>query len=139
MQILEQELSFDKSWVSSVQSIRSASIPIIKLTALPCGRDEGGSGRSIKIDISFDSPRGSHRGPESAAFVNNLCSSYPSIRPLIVVLKQLLQERGLNDVYKGGLSSYALTLMVSSLLKRFEEKPPDQLPDTGRIILICFM
>jgi hypothetical protein len=32
--------------------------------------------------------------------------------------RQLLLQRGLSDTYTGGLSSYALTIMVASVLQR---------------------
>lgn len=41
--------------------------------------------------------------------------------PLVLVLKQFLYEKGLNNTYTGGLGSYCLVLMVISFLqsKRF--------------------
>ena len=36
---------------------------------------------------------------------------------LVLVLKQLLAERGLGTVYTGGLSSFSLTVMVVSFLQ----------------------
>lgn len=37
----------------------------------------------------------------------------PMIRPLVLVLKQFLLDRGLLTAYTGGLSSYCLFLMVA--------------------------
>jgi len=39
------------------------------------------------------------------------------IEPLILVLKQMLKVWGFNDAYTGGLSSYALFLMIVSFLQ----------------------
>jgi DNA polymerase sigma len=42
---------------------------------------------------------------------------YPTLRPLVLTLKHLLFLRGLNKPYHGGLSSYALVLMVVAFLQ----------------------
>lgn len=39
------------------------------------------------------------------------------IEPLILVLKQMLKVWGFNDPYTGGLSSYALFLLIVSFLQ----------------------
>ena len=44
------------------------------------------------------------------------------IEPLILVLKQMLKVWGFNDAYTGGLSSYALFLMIVSFLQ--EKRKP---------------
>lgn len=42
---------------------------------------------------------------------------YPALPKLVVVLKQFLIQRGLNEVYNGGMGSYCLTLLIVSLLQ----------------------
>jgi DNA polymerase sigma len=42
----------------------------------------------------------------------------PPLRALVLVLKALLKQSGLNEVHQGGLSSYSVTLMVISHLQR---------------------
>ena len=46
------------------------------------------------------------------------------IEPLILVLKQMLKVWGFNEPYNGGLSSYALFLMIVSFLQA-RNKPHD--------------
>lgn len=41
----------------------------------------------------------------------------PLLRPLVLVIKVLVNVYGLSDPYKGGLGSYAITLMVIALLQ----------------------
>jgi len=41
----------------------------------------------------------------------------PLLHPLTLVIKVLVNIYGLSDPYKGGLSSYAITLMVIALLQ----------------------
>ena len=39
------------------------------------------------------------------------------MKPIVLILKKLLQCKNLNQPYLGGLSSYSLVLMTSSFLK----------------------
>lgn len=41
----------------------------------------------------------------------------PLLRPLALIIKFLVNTYGLSDPYKGGLGSYAITLMVIALLQ----------------------
>ena len=50
-------------------------------------------------------PLPAHRGLENTRFVERLCALHPPLTALVLVLKQLLHERGLNDPYKGGLGA----------------------------------
>ncbi len=43
--------------------------------------------------------------------------SLPALRPLLLTAKALLREAGLNEVFTGGLGSYALALLVISHLQ----------------------
>jgi DNA polymerase sigma len=49
--------------------------------------------------------------------VKGFVRSLPALTPLVLVLKQFLYERGLNNPYTGGLSSYCIILMVVSFLQ----------------------
>ena len=42
---------------------------------------------------------------------------YPYLKHLVLVLKQFLLQRDLNEVFTGGISSYSLILMVVSFLQ----------------------
>jgi DNA polymerase sigma len=41
------------------------------------------------------------------------------LKPIVLVLKKLLQNHGLNHPYHGGLNSYSLVLITSAFLHRF--------------------
>ena len=69
----------------------------------------------IQLDISFDSPN--HHGLEAIDLVTDTIQEYPVCRPLMLVLKQFLLDRGLLTAYTGGLSSYGLFLMLSRYLQ----------------------
>jgi hypothetical protein len=59
-----------------------------------------------------------HAGRLSARLVSDLTQAYPALRPLVLVLKQLVHGKRLSNPYTGGLGSYALVLMVASLLQQ---------------------
>ncbi|EPS69537.1 hypothetical protein M569_05225, partial [Genlisea aurea] len=82
-----------------IQVIANARVPIIKFV-------EKNSGFSF--DISFDM----NNGPKAAEFIKDAMSKWPPLRPLCLILKIFLQQRELNEVYTGGIGSYALLSML---------------------------
>ena len=90
-----------------VKVIGKTTVPVIKVVS---------GGGLISVDISFDGP--AHRGLHTATYVRYMVTTHAGLHPLTVVLKQLLVERGLNDPYSGGLSSFALVLLIAFVLQR---------------------
>ena len=138
-----------------LQTVERTAVPLIKLTTGPVPATNNGGPHTnsfrhgiIRMDISFDvvlsSPADqhaggtghqTHRGLATRDFMTRLCTLNPSLPPLVLVLKQFLLERGLLDPYTGGLPSYALTIMVGSLLQPHALEPPDTHPDLGSLLL----
>jgi DNA polymerase sigma len=58
-----------------------------------------------------------HNGLECVRLVQEFLAENEVIEPLILVLKQYLKACQFNDPYFGGLSSYALFLMIVSFLQ----------------------
>jgi len=105
-----------EEWVVQITPIETATMPIIKLLS----RDEG-----IPTDITFDCAMQEngvpqHRGLRSVELTRRYASETPKLRPLLLVLKQFLHERGLNNPYTGGLGSYCLVLMLKTFLSLFD-------------------
>lgn len=112
-----------------VSAITRASIPLLKVVVLvtidseektQSNDSERGGGVELRIpfDITFDEPRGiHHNGVASVTLVQGLASAFYGLQELTLVLKHFLVERGLNDPYVGGLSSYGLLLMVVYVLQ----------------------
>ncbi|GMF11569.1 unnamed protein product [Phytophthora lilii] len=112
-----------------VSAITRASIPLLKVVVLVTidneektktddSDNEGGVELRIPFDITFDEPRSiHHNGVASVTLVQGLASAFYGLRELTLVLKHFLVERGLNDPYVGGLSSYGLLLMVVYVLQ----------------------
>uniref|UniRef100_A0A672LR60 Terminal nucleotidyltransferase 4A n=1 Tax=Sinocyclocheilus grahami TaxID=75366 RepID=A0A672LR60_SINGR len=56
-------------------------------------------------------------GIKAASFIKEYVKKYTVLPYLILVLKQFLLQRDLNEVFTGGISSYSLILMVISFLQ----------------------
>jgi non-canonical poly(A) RNA polymerase PAPD5/7 len=79
-----------------------ARVPIIKC----CNK----AGR--KCDISY----GVLGGLGVLRLVTEKMNQYPTLRPMLLVVKQMLRSRNLNDLSSGGLSSYGLFHMILAVI-----------------------
>ncbi|KAF7233324.1 hypothetical protein EG68_11643 [Paragonimus skrjabini miyazakii] len=68
----------------------------------------------LRVDISFNMMN----SVLAAVMVQEYMRDYPYLPYLVFVLKQFLLQRCLNEVWTGGLSSYALILMVVRFLQQ---------------------
>lgn len=73
---------------NSVRVLDKASVPIIKLT----DRES-----QVKVDISFNM----ESGVRSAELIKDYKRKYPVLSKLVLVLKQFLLQRDLNEVFTG--------------------------------------
>ncbi|WFD37044.1 polynucleotide adenylyltransferase [Malassezia cuniculi] len=89
---------------TDIQVIARAKVPIIKFVCT-YGR--------FNVDISINQAN----GLQAAHFIDRWIAREPAIRPLVRVVKQLLQQRSLSEVFTGGLGSYSVTLLVLSFLQ----------------------
>ncbi|XP_055352385.1 terminal nucleotidyltransferase 4B-like [Paramacrobiotus metropolitanus] len=87
-----------------VKVLDKASVPIIKMTDQHTG---------VKVDISFNMTN----AVNSAKLIEKYMSQYECLPKLVLVLKQFLLQRDLNEVFTGGISSYSLILMTVSFLQ----------------------
>ncbi|KAM7538867.1 hypothetical protein Aperf_G00000052582 [Anoplocephala perfoliata] len=92
------------SYATDIKVLSNATVPIVKFTDIETG---------LKVDISFNMLN----SVEAARFVGNQVCCFPALRHLVLTLKQFLLIRDLNEVFTGGVSSYALILMCISFLK----------------------
>jgi len=105
-----------ESWVLMIQAVERAAVPVIRLSTAVIPISFGNQGSLINVDITFDAV--AHRGLQTCSFVTGLLHKYPPLKALTVVLKQFLVEKGLNDPFVGGLSSYGLVIMITAILER---------------------
>ena len=117
-------------WVAamSVRVVASARVPVVKLATVPLGDVR----EAVRLDVSFEGPW--HRGLDANRLVGRVLGQHPHARQILLVLKQHAADRGLCASYTGGLSSYALTLLVA----RFLSEQPRRGVDAGALLLGFF-
>lgn len=60
-----------------------------------------------------------NNGVRSAELIKDFKAKFSALGKLVLVLKQFLLQRDLNEVFHGGISSYSLILMTVSFLQVF--------------------
>lgn len=99
---IEKSLEGQDGVVADSKFIRQASIPVLKIVCTEKYLD-------TKIDVCLHEPR--HTGITCVTLVKDYLFKYSGmLRPLVLVLKQMLYMTQLNDPYQGGLSSYGIIL-----------------------------
>ncbi|CAG2114708.1 unnamed protein product, partial [Medioppia subpectinata] len=97
-----------------------ATVPIIKMT-------DNWSG--VRINISFNLKQVF----KSVDLVINYIKEMPNVKKVLLIIKQFLLQRDLNEVFKGGLSSYSLVLMVVHFFQTNEKARKET--NLGRLLL----
>uniref|UniRef100_J3L2S3 polynucleotide adenylyltransferase n=2 Tax=Oryza brachyantha TaxID=4533 RepID=J3L2S3_ORYBR len=93
-----------KGVAKKIQVIAKARVPIVKFVERKS---------EIAFDISFDVDG----GPQAADFIKDYVKKFPALRHLCMILKVFLHQRELNEVYTGGIGSYALLTMLITHLQ----------------------
>jgi len=107
LELLQPQLAQLPGVVST--AINKASVPIIALSAvLP------GTATELHLDVSLHTEH--HGGLQAAQHVRMLHTLLPVLQPLVLILKELLHRHSLKSAFTGGLSSYALVVLVSRFL-----------------------
>lgn len=86
-----------------VVPIAKAKVPIIKFVDPKT---------KIHIDISFERKN----GLTAAKLINEWLESTPGLRELVLIIKQFLASRRLNEVHTGGLGGFAIICLVYTFL-----------------------
>jgi Nucleotidyltransferase domain/Cid1 family poly A polymerase len=122
--LLARELK-GESWIDprSIKLIERTVVPVIKVST------KDTRARVVQLDISFDSPE--HHGLDANRMVAEILEELPLIRPLMLILKQFLLDRGLLTSYTGGISSYCLFL----ILARYLQEQTQSISDYGSLLM----
>ncbi|KAL2620197.1 hypothetical protein R1flu_000402 [Riccia fluitans] len=107
----------------SIRQIPFAKVPLLKVVF-----DSG-----LACDISFDVPNGIRGVPVIRQFMQR----YQALRPLCLVLKFLLGQKNLNELYTGGIGSFCLINMIVSHLQNLGATGSDN--DLGILLLTFFV
>jgi hypothetical protein len=97
--VIKADENFDK-----VQLIEKARVPIIKWEDVPSG---------IPLNVCF----GQEDGLVNTEWIKQHMKLLQPLQPLLLVLKQFLYNRDLNETYTGGVGSYLLTMTIISFLQ----------------------
>lgn len=95
-------------YVSTTTLISTAYIPLLKV--------QSNCAHSVMIDISI--AQSQHSGKNCTALVQTYLRRYTVLRPVLLVLKQVLYALQFHEPFKGGLGSYGLTLMTVFVLQQ---------------------
>ncbi|PVF95943.1 Nucleotidyltransferase [Serendipita vermifera] len=82
----------------------AARVPIVKFNSVHGG---------ISIDISLNQTT----GLAAILVIKKYLEQFPCLKPLILIIKSYLNQRGMNEVFKGGLGSYSIICMAISFLQ----------------------
>ena len=121
----EAFLTADIAVEGTILVIDKTTVPIIKFIDKET---------EVKVDISFNQESGVKSLPLIASFISN----WPHLPKLVLILKQFLTQRQLNEVYYGGINSYSLLLMVVSFFQLHARKEVGSLDANLGVLLIEF-
>jgi non-canonical poly(A) RNA polymerase PAPD5/7 len=105
---LNMILNNDIVFVEEIKYLNKAKVPIIKIKTTS-------EYNNTMIDITLQTK--DHFGLKCVSLINSFIKEFESLEPLVFPLKTMLKFSELNDPYNGGLSSYALILMIVNFLK----------------------
>ncbi len=100
-------------WKKSNLLIENTNVPLLKIVA-------SDNFLNYHIDISLQDSK--HFGLKCVELVKIFLKEYEALEPLTIALKNLLKCAGLNDPYKGGLSSYGLILIIVSFFQSQQDQ-----------------
>ncbi|CCF57154.1 hypothetical protein KAFR_0C01610 [Kazachstania africana CBS 2517] len=92
-----------KKLATDVEVVSKARVPIIKFVEPHTG---------IHIDVSFERTN----GLEAAKLIRSWLDSTAGLRELVLVIKQFLHARRLNNVHTGGLGGFSIICLVFTFL-----------------------
>eukprot|EP00968_Pinguiococcus_pyrenoidosus_P010389 scaffold820_cov227-Pinguiococcus_pyrenoidosus.AAC.7 len=122
LELLQEEL-YRQQWITDIVLVRSVGMPLLRFLANPYAwseEDEAGL-VSVAVDISCGMSARHSQGADTV-LVNSYAETFPSLIPLVLVLKQYLKEQRLSDPFSGGIGSFALILLIVRYLQD-EERP----------------
>lgn len=94
----------NKKLAKNIEVIAKAKVPIIKFID---------PASNIHVDISFERSN----GIEAAKRIRKWLESTPGLREMVLVVKQFLRSRKLNNVHVGGLGGYSTIILCYHFLK----------------------
>jgi non-canonical poly(A) RNA polymerase PAPD5/7 len=99
---------------TKVSIIAKAKVPIIKFTTTPAYG-------AFNVDVSVNQPNGVIAGNVINGFLQSWKGKEggegKALRSLVIITKAFLSQRGMNEVFSGGLGSYTIVCLAISFLQ----------------------
>ncbi|CAG58700.1 uncharacterized protein GVI51_E01881 [Nakaseomyces glabratus] len=117
-----------KEIATEIEVVAKARVPIIKFVEVES---------RTHMDISFERLN----GLEAAKLIRDWLASTPGLRELVLVVKQFLHSRRLNNVHSGGLGGFSIICLVYSFLRmhpRIITAEIDPLENLGVLLIEFF-
>ena len=93
----------------------------------------------IKIDLTFNEDEEYLiKNVKSVEYIQNKLRKFPQIKPIIKILKRFLKRQKMNEVHKGGISSYSLFLLVLNCIMMFIKDNPKRNLNVGYLLIIIY-
>ena len=93
----------------------------------------------IKIDLTFNEDEEYLiKNMKSVEYIQNKLRNFPQIKPIIKILKRFLKRQKMNEVHKGGISSYSLFLLVLNCIMMFIKDNPKRNLNVGYLLIIIY-
>ena len=75
---------------------------------------------------------------KNVQYVKNKLEEYPQLRPVLLVLKRYFKNMGMNEVYKGGISSYSLFLLALNSIYIYQKENPSFRITNSQLLILVF-
>jgi len=99
---------------------------LIENTAVPVLKYEDSKYKQ-KVDVSVNS----ENALKAVEIIQSFNQQFDQFKYLVIIVKYFLKQRNLNDVFSGGLSSYAICLLVISYLQLAAKRGGHSLSNTS--------
>ncbi|XP_055339071.1 terminal nucleotidyltransferase 4A-like [Paramacrobiotus metropolitanus] len=96
--------------VKCSELVTKTKVPLLKFVDVATG---------MNLDLSYASMHhyNQPQGVANSSWIISAISRYPLLPKLVTVVKEYLRRRSLHEVYRGGVSSYVVTLMTISFFQ----------------------
>jgi len=132
LEIIQNTLR-QQPWVKKSTLIRSATMPIIRTHACLLALNEEAEDTHLTtsnhlcplccvVDLSCGHTPG-HSNMLASSLLQQQSLVFPHLKPLMLVLKQMMVERNMCNVFEGGISSFALALLLLRYLQHTGSHP----------------
>ena len=93
---------------------------------------------NIKIDFTFTKDEEHLMNlDKNVQYVKHKLEIFPQLRPVFLILKRYFKNMGMNEVYKGGISTYSLFLLTLNSIYNYQKENPNfKIPNIQLLIQV---